>query len=81
MTEPQSAHSKDLEDLKERVGVLEKQLKHDSVPKTKTKIKKAPSEYNKFMSKEIARLKKENPELDHKTAFRNATQSWGQNKK
>ena len=43
------------------------------VPKEKKeKTPRAPSPYNKFMKDEIARVKKAQPGLDHKEAFKAA---------
>lgn len=38
--------------------------------------KRPPTEYQKFMKTEIARVKKEDPELSHKDAFKNAAKGW-----
>lgn len=38
--------------------------------------KRAPSAYNIFMSTEIPRVKRDNPTLDHKTAFKLAAAGW-----
>ena len=37
---------------------------------------RAPSAYNKFMKDEIAKVKKANPELGHKEAFKIAAANW-----
>lgn len=42
---------------------------------------KKPTAYNLFMKKEIQRVKKNNPTLDHKEAFKQAAKNWGNNKK
>lgn len=42
---------------------------------------KKPSKYNLFMKKEIKDLKKNNPTLDHKEAFKQAANNWSKNKK
>ena len=41
-----------------------------------TKAKRAPSAYNTFMKSEIAKVKKANPSLDHKEAFKVAAGNW-----
>jgi hypothetical protein len=40
------------------------------------KAKRAPSPYNIFMKSEIAKVKKANPSLDHKQAFKDAAGNW-----
>jgi hypothetical protein len=40
------------------------------------KTKRRPSAYNIFMKKELARLKKINPGLNHKVAFKQAAHGW-----
>eukprot|EP00284_Hemiselmis_tepida_P007381 CAMPEP_0174929200 /NCGR_PEP_ID=MMETSP1355-20121228/27077_1 /TAXON_ID=464990 /ORGANISM="Hemiselmis tepida, Strain CCMP443" /LENGTH=56 /DNA_ID=CAMNT_0016175391 /DNA_START=17 /DNA_END=187 /DNA_ORIENTATION=+ len=42
---------------------------------------KGPSPYNAFMKEEIARLKKADPNLAHKDAFKNAAANWSKKKK
>lgn len=37
---------------------------------------RTPSPYNTFMKDEIARVKKANPELGHKEAFKQAAANW-----
>ena len=38
------------------------------------------SPYNKFMKKEIKKVKKANPSMDHKEAFKVAAGNWSKNK-
>jgi hypothetical protein len=40
------------------------------------KKKRGPSEYNKFISSEVERLRKEDPDLNHKVAFKMAVAAW-----
>ena len=40
------------------------------------KAARAPSAYNEFMKDEIAKVKKANPELGHKEAFKIAAANW-----
>ena len=42
---------------------------------------KKPMLYNLFMKKEIQNVKKNNPNLDHKEAFKQAANNWSKNKK
>eukprot|EP00960_Hanusia_phi_P055551 763001-Hanusia_phi.AAC.2 len=58
---------------------------HESaaVPKTSKKAektKKGASPYNLFMKEELARVKKDNPDLDHKKAFKMAAENWSKQK-
>ena len=45
------------------------------------KAKRAPSAYNKYMKKELARLKKKHPKTPHATLFKRAAKSWKGGKK
>merc|ERR1712072_1132282 len=47
----------------------------------KEKVKRAPSAYNIFMKKELEKLKKSQPKLDHKGRFAAAAANWSKNKK
>lgn len=42
---------------------------------------KKPTPYNLFMKKEIQRVKKNDPTLEHKEAFKQAANNWSKNKK
>lgn len=61
--------------LNEKVALLAKSNKMG-----KEKKKRAPSEYNIFFGKELKRIKKENPQIDHKTAFSKAAEAWKKQK-
>lgn len=63
------ALKKDLEDLK--AGKIVK----------KPKVKRAPSEYNKFMSEKMLELKSKNKDMDRKEVFKKAVEAWKKNKK
>eukprot|EP00292_Cryptomonas_paramecium_P027098 CAMPEP_0113714852 /NCGR_PEP_ID=MMETSP0038_2-20120614/32885_1 /TAXON_ID=2898 /ORGANISM="Cryptomonas paramecium" /LENGTH=61 /DNA_ID=CAMNT_0000641951 /DNA_START=12 /DNA_END=197 /DNA_ORIENTATION=- /assembly_acc=CAM_ASM_000170 len=52
----------------------------EGAKKTPTKSKAGKSPYNVFMKEELARLKKENPKLDHKEAFKQAAANWSKKK-
>ena len=43
---------------------------------SKPKRTRKPTAYNMYMSEEVRRLKAENPEIDHKVAFKQAAQNW-----
>merc|ERR1712167_149920 len=47
----------------------------------KDKVKRAPSAYNVFMKKELEKLKKSKPNMDHKERFKAAAQAWSKQKK
>lgn len=51
------------------------------VKQTVTKAKRAPSAYNKYMKKELARLKKKHPKTPHAALFKRAAKSWKGGKK
>ena len=51
------------------------------VQKAVKKAKRAPSAYNKYMKKELARLKKAHPRMSHQTRFKKAAKSWKGTKK
>ena len=48
--------------------------------KAATKTKRAPSAYNSFMKSEIAKVKKADPKLNHKDAFKVAAGNWKSSK-
>ena len=49
--------------------------------KTEGKSKKGPNPYQLFMKEELARLKKADPKLPHKEAFKKAAANWTKAKK
>lgn len=46
------------------------------VKKAVKTAKRAPSAYNKYMKKELARLKKLHPRMTHQARFKKAAKSW-----
>lgn len=52
-----------------------------AVKKTVKAVKRAPSAYNKFMKKELNRLKKAHPRMTHQARFKKAAKSWKGSKK
>ena len=46
------------------------------VKKAVKKAKRAPSAYNRYMKKELARLKKAHPRMTHQARFKKAAKSW-----
>ena len=51
------------------------------VKKAVKTVKRAPSAYNKYMKKELARLKKAHPRMTHQARFKKAAKSWKGSKK
>jgi hypothetical protein len=51
------------------------------VKKAVKAAKRAPSAYNKYMKKELARLKKAHPRMTHQARFKKAAKSWKRSKK
>ena len=51
-----------------------------AVQKVVKKAKRAPSAYNKYMKKELARLKKLHPRMTHQARFKKAASSWKKSK-
>ena len=47
-----------------------------AVKKTVKTVTRAPSAYNKYMKKELARLKKAHPRMKHQARFKKAAKSW-----
>ena len=50
------------------------------VKKAVKTAKRAPSAYNKYMKKELARLKKAHPRMSHQARFKKAASSWKRSK-
>ena len=46
------------------------------VKKAVSKAKRAPSAYNRYMKRELARLKKAHPRMTHQARFKKAAKSW-----
>ena len=46
------------------------------VKKAVKKAKRAPSAYNRYMKKELARLKRAHPRMTHQARFKKAAKSW-----
>lgn len=81
--------SKLVKDLQNRMNEMEDELRKmkraQKKESKKDRPKKEPSEYNKFVKKNIAEqkkaLEKEGKTVDHKTLFSNAVKAWGEQKK
>lgn len=52
-----------------------------AVKKTVKAAKRAPSAYNKYMKKELAKLKRAHPRMTHQARFKKAAKSWKSKKK
>ncbi len=44
--------------------------------KAKPAVKRSPSAYNKYMKKELTKLKKAHPRMTHQARFKKAAKSW-----
>lgn len=70
-----------LEGAKQEAKKTAKAAGKKAVKATVKKAKRAPSAYNKYMKKELARLRKKHPKTPHATLFKRAAKSWKGNKK
>jgi len=70
-----------LESAKEEARTQVKRAGKAAVKKTVKAVKRAPSAYNKYMKKELARLKKAHPRMTHQARFKKAAKSWKGSKK
>ena len=52
-----------------------------TVKKAVKTVSRAPSAYNKYMKKELAKLKKAHPRMTHQARFKKAAKSWKGSKK
>jgi len=66
-----------LEDLEKRIKALEESKQPKPI---KEKAPRELSEYNKFIQKKIAEIKKKDPKKSHKDAFSEATKEWSKTK-
>ena len=69
------------EATKQEARVIAKQAGKKAVKKAVKTVKRAPSAYNKYMKKELARLKKAHPRMNHQARFKKAAKSWKSAKK
>jgi len=71
-----------VESAKKEAKATAKRAGKAAVKKTVKTVTRAPSAYNKYMKKELARLKKAHPRMTHQARFKKAAKSWkGANKK
>ena len=65
-----------VEAAKKEARTTAKRAGKKAVQKVVKKAKRAPSAYNKYMKKELARLKKKHPRMTHQSRFKKAAKSW-----
>ena len=70
-----------LESAKQEARATAKRAGKATVKKAVKTVKRAPSAYNKYMKKELARLKKAHPRMTHQARFKKAAKSWKRSKK
>ena len=70
-----------VEGAKQEARKTAKSAGKKAVRKVVKKAKRAPSAYNKYMKKELARLKKKHPRMTHQARFKKAASSWRRSKK
>jgi len=65
-----------IESAKQEARTTAKRAGKKAVKKAVKTVKRAPSAYNKYMKKELARLKKAHPRMNHQSRFKKAAKSW-----
>ncbi|MCW3978086.1 MAG: YABBY transcription factor [Candidatus Bathyarchaeota archaeon] len=70
-----------VEAAKQEARATAKRAGKKVVKKAVKTAKRAPSAYNKYMKKELARLKKAHPRMSHQARFKKAAKSWKGRKK
>lgn len=70
-----------VEGAKQEARKQAKEAGKKAVKKIVKKAKRAPSAYNKYMKKELARLKKIHPRMTHQARFKKAAAGWKRSKK
>ncbi len=70
-----------VESAKQEARSTAKRAGKATVKKAVKKAKRAPSAYNKYMKKELAKLKKKHPKTSHQALFKRAAKSWKGTKK
>jgi len=70
-----------VESAKQEARATAKKAGKATVKKAVKAVKRAPSAYNKYMKKELARLKKAHPRMNHQARFKKAAKSWKRAKK
>ena len=70
-----------VESAKQEARVTAKKAGKKAIKKTVKTVKRAPSAYNKYMKKELAKLKKAHPRMTHQARFKKAAKGWTRSKK
>ena len=70
-----------IESAKQEARVTAKKAGKATVKKAVKTVKRAPSAYNKYMKKELAKLKKAHPRMTHQARFKKAAKGWKRSKK
>ena len=70
-----------IESAKQEARKTAKKAGKKAVKKAVKSVARAPSAYNKYMKKELARLKKAHPRMTHQARFKKAAKSWKGSKK
>lgn len=70
-----------VESAKQEARATAKKAGKATVKKVVSTVKRAPSAYNKYMKKELVRLKKAHPRMTHQARFKKAAKSWKGSKK
>jgi len=65
-----------VESAKQEARSTAKRAGKKAVKKAVKTVKRAPSAYNKYMKKELARLKKAHPRMTHQARFKKAAKGW-----
>ena len=65
-----------VESAKQEAKQTAKRAGKAAVKKVVKTVTRAPSAYNKYMKKELARLKKAHPRMTHQARFKKAAKSW-----
>jgi hypothetical protein len=65
-----------VESAKQEARSTAKRAGKKAVKKAVSTVKRAPSAYNKYMKKELAKLKKAHPRMTHQARFKKAAKSW-----
>jgi len=65
-----------VESAKQEARSTAKRAGKKAVKKAVKTVKRAPSAYNKYMKKELAKLKKAHPRMTHQARFKKAAKSW-----
>ncbi|CAG8523438.1 8730_t:CDS:2 [Acaulospora morrowiae] len=60
----------------EKKDTSEKSATEKSAAEKGEKVEKVIRPYNRFMQTELPKVKAENPEMDHKTAFKRVAELW-----